>query len=76
MTEQVLRLLYPPEVRDLPIINQLIRHFDDLAVNILRAQVNSTESWLEIQIVGSAAMIESAIGWLREKGVEVQTLSA
>ena len=76
MTEQVVRLLYPPAVRNLPIINQLIRKYSDLTVNILRAQVNTAESWLEVQLVGSAVLIENAIGWLREQGVEVQILGA
>ena len=76
MTEQVIRLLYPPAVRNLPILNQLISSYKDLTVNILRAQVDTTQSWLEVQVVGSSAIIEDAIGWLREKGVEVQTLSA
>lgn len=76
LTEQVIRLLYPPSIRNLPIINQLIRRYTDLTINILRAQVNSAESWLELQVVGKAALIENAISWLREQGVEVQTLSA
>ena len=76
MTEQVIRLLYPPSIRNLPIINKLIRQYTDLTINILRAQVNSAESWLELQVVGKAALIENAINWLREQGVEVQTLSS
>lgn len=76
MAEQIIRLLYPPSIRNLPILNQLIRRYKDLTINILRAQVNTAESWLEVQVIGSAAVIENAIGWLHEQGVEVQTLSA
>jgi hypothetical protein len=76
VAEQVIRLLYPPSIKNLPIVNQLIRQYNDLTINILQAQVNSMESWLEVQVVGKAALIENAISWLREQGVEVQTLSA
>ena len=76
MTEQVLRLIYPPSVVNIPIVNQLIRNYSDLTVNILRAEVNPTEGWLEVQLVGSASVIESSIDWLRQQGVEVQVLGA
>ncbi len=76
MTEQVVRLIYPPTVVNVPIVNQLIRSFSDLTVNILQAEVNPTEGWLEVQLVGSAAVIESSIDWLRKQGVEVQVLGA
>lgn len=76
MTELVLRLIYPPSVVNVPIVNQLIRNFGELTVNILRAEVKPDQGWLEIQVVGSASMIESSIDWLRQQGVEVQTLGA
>ncbi|MBX3049456.1 MAG: hypothetical protein KIS80_06320 [Anaerolineales bacterium] len=76
MTEQVVRLIYPPSAVNTPIVNQLIRNFGDLSINILRAQVNPTEGWLEVQLVGSAAVIESSIDWLRSQGIEVQVLGA
>lgn len=74
MTEQVVRLIYPPAAVNIPIVNQLIRSFTDLTVNILQAEVNATQGWLEVQLVGSAAVIESSIEWLRKQGVEVQVL--
>jgi ABC-type methionine transport system ATPase subunit len=76
VTEQVVRLIYPPSVVNIPIVNQLIRSFGDLSVNILRAEVNPTEGWLEVQLIGSAPVIESAIDWLRKQGVEVQVLGS
>ncbi len=76
MTEQVLRLIYPPSVVNIPIVNQLIRNYSELTVNIIRAEVSPDKGWLEIQVVGSAGMIEASIDWLRQKGVEVQVLGA
>lgn len=76
MTEQVVRLIYPPSAVNMPIVNQLIRSFGDLSINILRAEVNPTEGWLEVQLIGSAAVIESSIDWLRKQGIEVQVLGS
>jgi len=76
LAEQVLRLIYPPSVLNSPITNHLIRNFTELTVNILRAKVSAEAGWMEIQLVGSAGMIESAIDWLRQKNIEVQVLGA
>jgi ABC-type methionine transport system ATPase subunit len=74
VTQQVVRLIYPPAAVNNPIVNQLIRSFNDLTVNILQAEVNPVQGWLEVQLVGSAHIIESSIDWLRKQGVEVQVL--
>jgi ABC-type methionine transport system ATPase subunit len=76
VTEQVLRLIYPPSVVNVPIVNQLVRNFSELTINILRAEVNPEEGWLEVQLVGKAGNIEAATDWLRQQGVEVQVLGA
>lgn len=74
MAEQVIRLLYPPHLLDVPVINQLIRRYE-LTVNILRAQVSPQEGWIDIQLTGNAAAIEDATTWLTGKGIEVQRLA-
>ncbi|MBT3239805.1 MAG: FeS-binding protein [Chloroflexi bacterium] len=76
MAEHVVRLIYPPDLLNMPVINQLIRQYSDLDINILRAEVSPREGWLEVQFVGNAAMIENAIHWLQEQGIEVLTLGA
>ena len=76
MIEQVLRLIYPPAVVNTPIVSQLVRTYSDLTVNIIRAEVKPDQGWIEVQVVGSAGMIESSIDWLRQQGVEVQILGS
>lgn len=71
MTDQVLRLIYPASLLSVPVINQLIRRYD-LTVNILRAQIGIDQGWLEVQLAGSTLVIEEAVSWLKEQGVEVQ----
>ena len=74
MTEQAIRLIYPPNLLDVPVINQLIRRYD-LTVNILRAQVTPQEGWVDIQLSGNSAAIEDAMAWLTGQGIEVQRLA-
>lgn len=76
MAEHVVRLIYPPDLLNMPVINRLIREYSNLGVNILRAEVSPSQGWLEVQFVGNEAMIESAVNWLREQGIEVLTLGA
>ena len=74
MIKLVIRLLYPPHLLDVPIINQLIRRFD-LTFNIMRAEVSLDGGWVDLQLTGSSGAIESAITWLSGQGVEVQRLA-
>jgi ABC-type methionine transport system ATPase subunit len=73
MAEQIIRLIYPAHLLDVPVINQLIRRYD-LTVNILRAQVSPQEGWVNIQLTGKISAIEDAIAWLSDRGIEVETL--
>lgn len=74
MPDQVIRLIYPPHLLDVPIINQLIRHFD-LTFNILRAEVTPKAGWVDLQLTGNYGAIESAITWLSGQGIEVERLA-
>jgi ABC-type methionine transport system ATPase subunit len=71
MAHQVVKLIYPEHLLSVPVINQLIRHYD-LTVNILRAQIGGTDRWLEVQLAGDPAIIEEAIAWLEDQGIEIQ----
>ena len=74
MEKQTIRLIYPPNLLDVPIINQLIRRYE-LTVNILRAQVGPNEGWVDVQLTGAAAAIEDAVTWLSAQGIQVQHLA-
>lgn len=74
MSNQVVRLIYPPSLLDVPIINQLILRFE-LQVNILRAEVTPDQGWVDIQLEGNSSAIESALAWLSSQGIQVQRLA-
>jgi ABC-type methionine transport system ATPase subunit len=71
MSDQVVRLIYPPSLLSIPIINRLIRQFD-LTVNILRAQIGCEDRWIEVQLAGNPAVLEEAVAWLQGLGIQVQ----
>ena len=76
MDEQVIHIIYPPSLLKKPIINDLIRKYQQLQINILRADVSLDSAWLEIQISGNSALIEDAINWMRVEGIEVRVSGA
>ena len=71
MTDQVIRLIYPPSLLSVPVINQLIRRYD-LTVNILRAQIGGEHRWMEVQLDGNPIVIDEAIAWLKSQGIEIE----
>ena len=71
MKETLVRLVYPPDLLRVPVLNRLIQRFD-LTVNILRSQVGAEAGWIELQIGGEEATVEDALNWLRERGIYVQ----
>ncbi len=75
MLSQSVRLIFPPNLHDEPIINKLLRRYS-YTVNILRANVTSDQGWIDIQISGKAPEIEESLSWLREQGVEVVLLTS
>jgi ABC-type methionine transport system ATPase subunit len=73
MPSQSVRLVFPPELHDEPIINKLLRRYT-FTVNILRANVTIEEGWMDIQVTGKSSEIEESFAWLRQQGVEVVLL--
>lgn len=71
MSDQVIRLIYPESLLSVPVINQLIRRYD-LTVNILRAQIGGGQRWMEVQLDGNPIVIDEAIKWLIEQGIQVE----
>jgi ABC-type methionine transport system ATPase subunit len=70
MPTRTLRLIYPPSLLRRPIINQVILDFE-VSINILQAQVNLEEGWLEVQISGENREVARAMAWLEEIGIQV-----
>ncbi len=75
MEEKSFRLIYPPSLVNVPVIQQLIRHYD-VTVNILGAEISPEHGWVDLRVSGSDKVIEAAIAWLNGQGIEVQPIGA
>ena len=73
MSDQFIRLTYPSGLLKVPVINQLIRRFD-LTVNILKAQIDSDQGWIEVQLAGNSVVIGEALRWLQTQGIDVEQI--
>jgi hypothetical protein len=72
--EKKVRLTFPKEQLDQPIIYQLIRNFN-LFTNILQAHLTSESGWLKVLVQGDAASVQKGLDWMVEQGVQVKVLS-
>jgi ABC-type methionine transport system ATPase subunit len=68
-----MRLVYPPNLLRVPVINQLIRSYD-LTVNILQAHIGQDEAWMDVQLNGDSTVLEAALAWLQSMDVTIETL--
>ena len=72
--EKKVRLSYPKEKLDQPLIYRLIRDYD-LMTNILKAHVNEKSGWLVVLIRGDATKIQKGLDWILEQGIKVEVLA-
>jgi len=74
MISRNVRLVYPPSLLQKPILSEVLQLFK-VSANILRAEINLEEGWLEIQFSGQEEEINRAIKWLKQEGITIKTLS-
>lgn len=74
MFSQNVRLVYPPSLLQKPILSEVLQLFK-ISANILRAEINLEEGWLEIQFSGQEEEINRAIKWLKQEGITIKFLS-
>ena len=67
------RLTFPEELVREPIIARMVRSFD-VVPNIRRADVGERTGWIVCELDGDAAVLDQAVAWLRNEGVQVDLL--
>ena len=75
MPSRRVRLSYPPSLVDRPILYELIQKFD-VVTNIRQAEVNGDRGILLIDMRADDSVLNQAIDWLRELGIEVQPITS
>ncbi len=71
MANRRVKLVYPPQLVDEPVLYRIIRDFD-LVVNIRQAHVSNQEGWLVIDLRGAESVIQDALNWVRHLGIAVE----
>lgn len=73
MSKARVRLTFPEHLITEPVLARMMRRFD-VEPNIRRANVEEKVGWIMCELVGDGELVESAIAWLRDEGVEVDRL--
>ncbi|PYM49444.1 MAG: FeS-binding protein [Candidatus Rokuibacteriota bacterium] len=67
------RLTFPPEQIQQPIVYHLVKDFD-LIPNIRRAEVKADYGWMALELEGDEGALERAVAWLKGRGVQVDPI--
>jgi ABC-type methionine transport system ATPase subunit len=68
-----IKLVYPVELVDEPILYQLVRKFD-LMTNVRRAEISSDGGWLIVDVRGDEKIIADAMQWMCKLGLGVEEI--
>ena len=67
------RLTFPPERIQEPIIYHLVKDFD-IVTNIRRADVTADHGWCVLELEGAEERLEQGVAWLEQQGVAVDPI--
>ncbi len=73
MSRLRLRLMFPANLVQEPIVYRLVKDFD-LVINIRRADVKADHGWVVLELDGDEAALERGLRWLKDKGVQVDPI--
>ncbi|MGH7262828.1 MAG: NIL domain-containing protein [Candidatus Rokuibacteriota bacterium] len=73
MTRVRVRLTFPPERIQEPVIYHLVKDFD-IVTNIRRADVKADHGWVVLELEGKEDNLDRGIAWLKEKGIKVDPI--
>jgi L-aspartate semialdehyde sulfurtransferase ferredoxin len=73
VSKRRLHLTFPEHLIDEPVIHRLGKDFD-LVTNIRRANVDERFAWVILEVDGESDVVEDAVRWLTDQGVEVDRI--
>jgi hypothetical protein len=73
MARMRVRLTFPPERIQEPVIYHLVKDFD-IVTNIRRAEVHSDHGWVALELEGDETKLSQGIAWLKGKGITVDPI--
>lgn len=75
MANRRIKLVYPVQLVDEPVLYQLVHRFD-LMTNIRGAEINSGGGWLIVDLRGEEEAINQAAEWIRKLGIGVEEIES
>jgi ABC-type methionine transport system ATPase subunit len=73
VTRRRLHLTFPEHLIDEPVIHTLGKDFG-LVTNIRRANVDERFAWVILEVDGEPNVVEDAVRWLADRGVQVDRI--
>lgn len=67
------RLTFPAELVQKPLIYHLVKDFD-IITNIRRADVRADDGWCVLELEGPPERLDAGIAWLARQGVSVDPI--
>ena len=67
------RLTFPAELVQKPLIYHLVKDFD-IITNIRRADVGADHGWSVLELEGAPERLEEGVGWLKQQGVTIDPI--
>ncbi len=74
MASRRVKLIYPSQLVDQPILYELGRKFD-VGTNIRQADINDGMGWLVVEMRADEPVLDQAMKWLSEMGIEIQPVT-
>ena len=68
-----LRLTFPTELIQEPIVYRLVKDFD-LVINIRRADVKADYGWVVLEMEADEKTLQRGVDWLKQRGVQVDPI--
>ena len=73
MTRTRVRLTFPPNLIQEPILYRLVKDFD-IIINIRRADVKEDYGWVALEMEAGEDTLARGVKWLKDKGVQVDPI--
>ena len=67
------RLTFPSELIQEPIVYRLVKDFD-IVINIRRADVKEDYGWVALEMEAGEDTLARGVRWLKDKGVQVDPI--
>jgi hypothetical protein len=68
-----LRLTFPADLIQEPILYRLVKDFD-IVINIRRADVKADYGWVALEMEASEDTLDRGVAWLKQRGVQVDPI--